>query len=377
MQKLYLTTIALLIPLGAAQVLSAQSIPASARIPANMRIPSGATTVSSSCTPVTGYLHCRTLTVDHTQVGGSTLTNFAVLVQATLGASRIQNVNGFDVVFTSDAGGTTLIPWEMESVNQSTGAIVAWVLGASVSSSVNTVLYVSYDNVSITTAQNTGGLAPANVWDASYAGVWHLANPSSLVDSTSNNITTTNNGTTATAGEINGGVAGNGTSEYVSMAGAAGLNLNRSFTISGWVNRSSAISGSEAVVSANTNSWYLGTFTDHFRFLKSQVADLGSNTTGLTTGTWYYIVVTIGAGTPFTGTFYLNGSPDGTFSSSVTFSQFGAETIGADVGGISDWYTGTEDEIRVSNVVRSAGQITAEYNNQVSGSTFVAVGGEV
>ena len=80
-------------------------------------------TSSVGCTPASGYSYCRQLTVNGSQVGGSTLTNFGVLVNATLGGSRIQNSNCYDAIFTSDSGGTTLIPWEMEECTQGTGAI--------------------------------------------------------------------------------------------------------------------------------------------------------------------------------------------------------------------------------------------------------------
>ncbi len=79
------------------------------------------------------FLHSRSLTVDHTQVGGSGLTHFPAIVRATLGSSSVQNASCFDVIFTSDSGGTTKIPWEMETCNQSTGVLVAWVDLATVS----------------------------------------------------------------------------------------------------------------------------------------------------------------------------------------------------------------------------------------------------
>src|SRR5580658_7008317 len=110
-----------------------------------------------NCTPTSGFLHCRPLTINSSQVGGATLSNFAVLTEnasgpLTLGAPRIQNSNCYDVVFTSDSAGALRIPWEMESCTPSTGAVIAWVKVASISASANTTFYVSYDNPFILTA---------------------------------------------------------------------------------------------------------------------------------------------------------------------------------------------------------------------------------
>jgi hypothetical protein len=124
-------------------------------------------------------------------------------------SSRIQNASCFDVIFTSDSSGTTKIPWEVESCNQSTRAMVAWFLVSSMSSSADTKVYVHYDNGSISAPENTGGNAPAAIWDSNFKAVWHLGDGTTLsgFDSTTNAVTLTKYGATATTGELDGAVS--------------------------------------------------------------------------------------------------------------------------------------------------------------------------
>src|SRR6266478_2308940 len=102
----------------------------------------------------------RSLTIDHTQVP-STQTNFPVLVNFTNSAfatiangGHVSNANGYDIRFFSDAALTTLLKWEMERYNASTGEVVAWVKIASVSSASDTIFYMQYGDRTITTDQS-------------------------------------------------------------------------------------------------------------------------------------------------------------------------------------------------------------------------------
>ena len=80
----------------------------------------------------------RSLTIDHTQVP-STLSDFPVLVSFT-NATFKTVANGGHVLgtnmftFSSDSGGSSLLKWEVERYNATTGELIAWVKIASVSS---------------------------------------------------------------------------------------------------------------------------------------------------------------------------------------------------------------------------------------------------
>ncbi len=72
--------------------------------------------------PGAGYQYVRTLTIDGTQLTGD-LTNFPVLFSAAVpslalstNGGHVQNANGYDILFTSDAAGTQKLSWEVISV---------------------------------------------------------------------------------------------------------------------------------------------------------------------------------------------------------------------------------------------------------------------
>jgi hypothetical protein len=197
----------------------------------------------ATCTPASGYSHCRVLTIDHTQIP-STLTNFPVTAwnSFTLGASRIQNASCFDVIFTSDSAGTTKIPWEIESCVQATGAIVAHFLDASASSTVDGKFYVSYQNAAISTAQNTAGNAPTAVWDSSYKRVYHMANnaaTTTVTDSTTtaNGTSVNNTSTMQNPGELGGSFTFAST-DRVSVAPITFTGATAAWTLSAWIKTS-------------------------------------------------------------------------------------------------------------------------------------------
>lgn len=356
---------ALLMALGS----SAQSIP----------FPGPVNTVSSpACTPVTGYLHCRVLTIDHTQVGTADSSNFPVLVSATLGSSRIQNASCFDVVFTSDSGGATKIPWEQETCTQSTGVVLDWVLVGTLSHTADTVFYVSYDNSSISTAQNTGALAPTNVWDSNYNPVYHFPDGSTLseTDSTSNAntlIATGGGGTdaSATTGRIDGGSAWDGTAnirQFTSFPSFAGQ-----FTISLWVNSADNASTRMFVGGTGSNKFGFNGGPFFIRVLNGGNSD--QTITPPATGSFYLFTLTRDASDKID--LYINGgSATRLFADAAQSGTSAWQFIGGATTG-SQLFSGSLDEVRFSSTLRSASWILAGYNNQKTGSTFLTVGGEV
>ena len=333
---------------------------------------------SGTCTPTTGYAHCRPLTINHTQVGGSTLSNFAVLVNGSLGPSRIQNTNCYDVAFTSDSGGASLIPWEIETCSSSTGAIISWVGVSSISASADTTFYVSYDNASLSTAQNTGSLSPSHVWNSNYAMVQHLANGSSLSlsDSTSNGNNGTNTGSaSATTGQIDGAARFNGTSQYATVASSASMKPTSAITVSMWVSCAGCVSGTAQGYVLDTDGDGAGltiqVYNNGLFFTLGGV--IHNYQPGYMAGdtNWHYLVCTYSGST---AAVYLDGSSQGSTSATGSIGWSGAALK---IGTGAIYFNGSVDELRISNTAGTSNQITAEFNNQKSGSTFLAMGAEV
>ena len=74
-----------------------------------------------------------------------------------------------DLILTSDAAGNTLLSWEIENWNNTTGAIVAWAQDDRLAAS-DTLIYAWVGNSSVTTYQCTASAT----WDTTFKAVWHF-----------------------------------------------------------------------------------------------------------------------------------------------------------------------------------------------------------
>jgi hypothetical protein len=92
-------------------------------------------------------------------------------------------------------------------------------------------------------------------------------------------------------------------------------------------------------------------------------------------GTWVYIAA-VYDGT--TWRMYINGAPDGTSVAGGPVANGAKLEFGAvDVAGSPAQYAGgTLDEVRISNVARSAGWILTEYRNQSAPGTYISEGSQ-
>lgn len=334
------------------------------------------------------------LTIDHTKCGSADSADFPVLVDITdanfktvANGGHVDNTAGVNSIrFYSDSGLTTLLKFERELYTPAGGRVLAWVKLPTLSHTSDTVFYMKYGAPGDTSDVSDA----ANTWDSSFSAVYHLGDGStlSLADSTSNANTLAQRGggfpnTAAGTGQVYGGaVEVNANNSDLAALDAGSLQMT-TFTVEGWYKPASLpatvrifmIKGDGAVI-----NYALGTSA------ASKAHSVFSNSTGgnynaadgattLSTGTWYYIVATYD-GT--THQIYLNGSQDGTLTTSNTPDNNGQLHIGLLPASNPLNGDGTVDEIRVSkNIARSASWILSSYNNQNSPSTFLSVGGEV
>lgn len=349
------------------------------------------TTATGSCLP--GYAHCRLLTVLAAQMGGSNQTNFPVATKVgsvvmNLGAGKIQNANCYDVVVTATQT-ATIVPFGLKACNQSTGDVLLYFPCASCSASVDNLFYVQYDNASISSPQNTGANAFSNVWDASTAGVWLLGDGTtlSLADSTSNGNTGTNNGVTATAGQVDGaGIFVSASSQYINLGTGSSLNITGAFTVSAWVNPTTlgqAGSNPTFVVAKDTNTggarpYAFGVSAAGRVYIQRAGTGVLPNGSGanLTTGAWQFIAVTIDSTGHYNA--YLNGVSNGTqFAGSTLPSDTTTNTdIGRrDYSGFQEYWNGLISDVMLASTNRSAAWLVAMYNN--GAGTLLTVGPEI
>ena len=317
----------------------------------------------------------------------SPLAGFPVLVRTFADSDLASSAhpNARDIHF-EDANGQPL-PFERARYNRINGTLTAWVkvdlTGA------DQLIYLRYGDRTLTEQSN-----PAAVWDNSYAGVWHLEeSPSGPYrdatgaghDSTSIAGVTRIGGHVGVAVEIdpsNGGIV-------VGDVAATG-----DITISAWLD-----------VATLTNEHLIVTKRDFISNLaeyelladRSLPGDLrfSYNIDGALAYAWHaqsallqegagwqHVTVTHRTGQP--AHFHLDGAAAivGTQASGVGAparqSHPGIDTVlGGGIGAPANTnWSGGLDEVRISTVVRSQDWITAEYNNQRSGSTFLTIGAE-
>lgn len=88
--------------------------------------------VLSAHADINGYNFKKQITIDASQVAGN-LTNFPMVLSVTdadlrnvANAGRVENTNGFDIIFTADDE-LTILNHQVESYDPATGNYVAWI----------------------------------------------------------------------------------------------------------------------------------------------------------------------------------------------------------------------------------------------------------
>lgn len=341
-----------------------------------------------------GYSFCRTLTINHLKVP-STQTNFTVLATTTdttlkvVGSGgNIQNTTTFngqtvpaDMVFSSTADCSTLMSWDFESYVTTTGEIEVWVLVPSLSSSVDTSIYMCYGKSSVSTYQ--GGSVGA-AWNSNYKSIWHLPNGSTLAaqDATTNGNNGTITGAVAGIGQIDGGADVTAAESNVTKASATGLPVNTTdhFTVQGWQRSTSYVSLSQLFgfgfalptsLGGGGAGRYLLEFNNDYYFWGIN-ADWDT-AVAFDSDSKFHSWAFVWDGT--TLVFYR----DGVSAASRSGLPTGMTTADVNIIVGSHHSSGSNpativDEARISNIDRSADWITTEYNNQSAVATFMTIG---
>lgn len=313
---------------------------------------------------LSGYNFRKKFNIDNTQVAGTSHSNFPVLINITdadlatvANSGRVQNVNGFDIAFTS-ADGSTQLDHELESYNASTGQVLAWVRFPTLSGTVDTDFFIYFGNDSQTTDQSS-----SSTWDNNYQVVLHMDD---VNDATSNSNDGTNNGSTSTTGKI--GNARNfttaGGNDFISIADDPTLDITGDITISAWININNFGDVPDLVTKGDYtqsySTWIRNGGTLRFATDGSTLTSSGT----ITSATTAYLTFTkSGTGR----TIYINGTAVGNDAVTTAFSTNNNPLqISTSAYGLN----GFVDEVRISNSSRSANWISTEYNNQNAPGSF-------
>jgi hypothetical protein len=342
----------------------------------------------ASATCFGAWCRRKPITVHASKVQGGPHASFPVLVQLAGDAELMAEArsDGHDITFTA-SDGTTKLAYERVLFTKATGALTVWVNVPSLVSTSDTTLWMYWGNAAASDQQQA-----AATWSSAFQGVWHLEETSgALQDSTINN----NDGAGVMGpllgqpAKLGNGVRLDGIDDRIRMADSPSLDSTAAAgTLELWLRFTSTASGAYQFIMASSNDftaprnsfeWASQSGGDHYFYPwrgDDNDYNLGPNPYGAG-GTWHLAAVTFAASTREVK-IYVDGLAMGfTVVNVPTLWTTNAQPVDWLWGGhpsVAGWFAGMMDEIRVANVVRSAGWLATEFANQSSPSTFAAIG---
>ncbi len=352
-----------------------------------------------------GYTYRRSITIDHTLVSNTDQANFPVVVTGTLAylktvgnGGKVQSASGFDITFAADGNGATGLKFERAVWSATTGLVEFWIKVPTVSASIDTTIFIFYGKSGVV----VDPADPANTWDSNYKGVWHFGDGGSLTltDSTANGNTATNNGgVTAVTGQINGAASfASGSMQFLDAGNNASLEITSPITVEAWIKYAASIplgpttfpTIATNIQAAGPNGYGLlvhgndgGGFSDQIYFAAINTGFEQDITSGVATvqNTVYYVAATydtslgsnqahllVSSLPPRQSSFSANAV--GASTQNITFSKLPGSP------GLTSYWDGFIDELRISNIARSQDWINTGFNNTNSPSTFYSIGAE-
>jgi uncharacterized repeat protein (TIGR01451 family)/uncharacterized repeat protein (TIGR02059 family) len=328
-----------------------------------------------------GYLFYKPITLNGAQIQGNH-TNFPVLISITdpdLAANA--RSDGFDIVFTTSATSTTILDHQVESYNSSTGQLTAWVKVPSLPDA-GTTIYMFYGNSTVSSSQSS-----ANTWSNQFRLVYHMGG--NFNDASPNANNGTNNGTVSTTGKIGNARTFDGNNDYIAINDFYNSTGNQQITVSAWIKTSDG--GDQIIASYDRNEYWRfeingnggGTGQIGWDLLTSggQI-DFGSNAT-VNNNVWRHVTGVYNNGAVriyIDGVQNSNTTQGSSFGSGTTrygYIGTGSESNTFDGNkGPNSYFNGDIDEVKISNIARSANWIRTEFNNQNAPGTFHTVGSQ-
>ena len=291
--------------------------------------------------------------------------------------------NGDSIRFIKDGNITGEYYYEIEKWVDNEDRIV-WVNITSISSTVDTVFYMYYNNSDAIDNQNK-----TNVWDDDYIMVLHLNESSGdFNDSTVNDQQPAFSPTVSNRGDAygvaDGGVDLTGSSDRIDYLYDSSQNVDN-VTIEVYVKPSGndQVTYGKVVNKGKTTNQYpyalANDWTTGQDDISITICDASSywfvNTTFILGNYWYYIVGTYDSNDL---DIYVNGTLDNT-------KNIGSQTIQANTDGLTlaDTYGGTGgdydayyDELRISRIARNSSWINTTYNSITNVDSFIVIGSE-
>ncbi len=341
----------------------------------------------------------------------ATLTNFPVPVTAaSLGATADQifdadgsapaRADGGDIRFSSDAAGATQLAREVVEFtrdnNPASGTCQIWVGIPSISSSVDTTIYIWWGAAAETEPLASATYGSEAVWDSTYDGVYHCEdNPatSDLLDSTDNDNHMTfeagMDGTNVDSGKIGNAIDIKGGQSEYAFVNTASVPKAFPYSMSMWgkpeLNAAVNLFGLD-LADKDSTARYSGIHVEHT--VEPGYANAWTHTYGVGSPT---LARSLAAATGGAYNHYVaifNGASDRDVILNAGTPVTDTTTVGTAVNNhdrIAFGYTGDAtplyggkdlsiDEPRVSSSARSEAWYDAEYNAGNAPGTFCAGG---
>jgi hypothetical protein len=339
------------------------------------------------------FSYYKTVTTDHTQCGASDSTDYPIVIwttdtdlKDTGHGGYVQNTNGYDIRPYADALLTSALPYELVFYDGVNGKLELHFKVPTLNHTSDVIYYLAFGDPGISTDGSS-----TSTW-SSYAAVYHFKDGTTLsvADSTGTH-NGTNHGAAPDSGVLDASVFFGGSTEYVSAARIDPLNNTQHFTWSSWIYNYGG--GLKTLVSHGISG-------DAYQFLlltgsneANLIVDISPSSSEDDNNT-YNGVVAIGSWTlwhvVYDGTasgagsgvarlkLYINSVLQ---TASVTNGAIPATTPNASStlnlgrqNTADRYWEGNLDECRFAGTSLSADWITADYNNQRAGSSFLTYG---
>ncbi len=342
-----------------------------------------------------GWEYRKMITIDHNKVAGS-LTGFPVLVSVVDSDlhDKAQS-DGDDILFMDGSGVATKLYHEIEMYDDSSGELITWVSISSLSSTIDTVLYMYYGNPSSNSQQ-----FPERVWDSDYIMVQHMdIQDSTIYDSTLND----NDGYLVSSpynidGVISNAVQFDGKDDAIEVPYDSTLESpDLTFELWGRItgSRSDGKPHNYFALKRGRDHWgnndghqfsFQGYWqpesgTRRFRALYERNSAPQQHAVGDSVGlnnTWYHFSTTFDEDT-YNAKFYMNGSLKATEpmeSEVIWYNDNSGFSWAKDYRPTPLYMHVSVDETRISSVVRSAEWTSTSFNTMSDPLAFFSLGPE-
>jgi hypothetical protein len=332
---------------------------------------------------------CRNITINNTV--GSALANFPAYVNVTYDSDMLSNYADLRFYNNSCNNGGVLLDYEIE--NYTANSAHAWVRIPSLPTGVSTISVYYKNNTNVASAQNVSG-----VWDVNYMMIQHMEeNPAGtapqMKDSTRYGNNGTSNGSMTASqlitGMVDGATSLDGVNDFINISRATTIEPAAAVTISTWIYwRNVTVSNSGKIVCKTpvTNvAPYVSYCLEQNGTTNGIEAVVNVGGTRRQTlnrtvslNAWHYIVGTWSSGDGVR--LYVDGqlaTNTTAYAGTITYYATPLRIGFSSANQAGTFVNASVDEVRLSNVSRSAAWINLTYLLIANQTRYVAIGAEM